>query len=297
MLLALWSDFWNVVNWRGVGTSTNNTRFLLGGATLAEVSLNSHIDPDSIPGSVVVETNVNFVGSFRPTKIKILQSLFQNPDIEPFYADETNVSFIAKYKPANLFVNKALQQHYDFPPVVETNVNFLATYKPTKFPLLRALWQNQDIQPRIEETNISFVGKFVPTSIKINKAYYQNPDNQPPVEETNVHFIAKYKPTKPFLLQSLWQNESIEGPEFIAEVGIETYIIGKFTPTNIKLLKDLRQNLAKDTQFSVIETNPHFVGKFKTTKIVPRAYLSKILGDDFSTIFTPRTRTYVHIFG
>ena len=203
---------------------------MLGFGSLVSTALVA-VGSGGTPPVAVVGTETYFIGQFKPTVLKRIVGLYQNPDVEPFFAKETNIHFLAKYVPTTYILRPRLQQHQDYlPVVVSPEPHFVGTFKPTVYKINTSYRQIPDNQPPVIETNVHFVGKFTTTQLKSLQLYRQQYETSitfvPPVVETNPHFISIFKPTRINLLEQLRSCPANDIPAFVARYYFYTQIFG-----------------------------------------------------------------------
>lgn len=279
----------------------------------------------------VVATNVHFVGKFTPAKL--IQFAFNSWDTGVPQA-ETNTHWIGKFIPAKLirFAYNSWDQAQ--PAVTETNVHYLATFKPTKFTIWPFLRQHADFQPPVVETNTNFLAAFKPVRLTISpELYRQQPaldvppplgpmtgagfglqlqfprrswivntsryvilQVPPPQPETQPHYLARFTPVKltvwPFL-NSWDQGAGLSAPPLPSGAGTYAlpYVLRK--PRIFGRPKHIY--VVPPTVGPTFETNPHFLGVFKPTKLyISQLLYSRHLRHDFGP---PVVETNVHTIG
>lgn len=203
---------------------------MLGFGSLVSTAL-VDVGSGGTPPVAAVGTETYFIGRFKATTLRAPVGLYQNPDVEPFFAVETNVHFLAKYIPTQYVLRPRLQQHQDYlPVVVSPEPHFVGKYTPTALKILTSFRFHSDIEPQVVETNRHFVGKYNQTKYNSLQLYRQQYESSitfvPPVVETNISFIGKYSPTKLRVSQQLRFGDARDVPTFVARYNFYTQILG-----------------------------------------------------------------------
>lgn len=155
------------------------------------------------------ETNVHFIGKYRPAKYIYLQSQRENAALDlppaPAPAEARNQAFVILYpqepynvvKPGRLFY---FQQDdvFQSPPATqpETNPHFVGKFDHGGYVFFSssedATVSGVAAQP---ETNTHFIGRYAVHKYRLPNYFVPDYPFQPPppVQETNTHFIGKYR--------------------------------------------------------------------------------------------------------
>lgn len=203
----------------------------------------------------VVETNVHFIGKFKPDPYRF--SLYPGTPEEP-YVIEAQPHFIAKFSPGSLHRAFAiLNPPTEDPPVQETNPHFIARYVAPPYTVSLYQGRNNDLPPPQPETNTYFIAKFNPGSLHQPPSLFNPPTEDPPVQETNPHFIARYQTSGLQQPPALRFAPPMDPP--VAETN--PHFIAKFTPDSLR--RPIFWWNPPPEQYFVQSTPPHFLNRFK----------------------------------
>jgi hypothetical protein len=294
MLLALWSGFWNGVDWRGVGTETGNARYLLGGAAIGEVPVAAtNITPNPVGGFIDAPTPGRRF--FQPPicSLILLRHNIAADDSVFYIQPETQPHFIGKFQVLKL---KELRQNSatdDFvAPIEVTNTYFIGKFTPTRFALLpnlsRAEPQDSSSPQTQPETNVHFIGKFSPAKFSLLSvlrhniaADFSTLQVQP---ATNIHFVGKFTPIQLRRLPALSLNIAADFSTPQVQPETNTHFIGKFRPAAFTLMPGLWRNSEPITPLPVqITTSVHFIGKFRPDRYMLLTWLRQHPAQDTSS--------------
>jgi len=269
-----------------------------------QIALRQNVAADDSGPVTQPETNTHFIGRFSPTTIKALPLLhravpqdtsFREPDVTPH--------FIGRFKPTNFKLQPELNRTIaaDFTTAqtqAETNTHFLGKFQPTRIRLSAVPRQAvpQDNSFRETEPNPHFLGRFKPTAFRLRPelsrtiaADFTATQTQ---AETNTHFVGRFRQPRIAKLALLWQNEGIR---FVSNVEAGPNFAGRFTPSTIRQMLSLRQNIAADystaqVQPSTPEAMSRYVTcRFKATKLNTLRSLHQVVASDDS--YTPSVTT------
>lgn len=259
------------------------------------------------PAAAVEETNVFSITRFRPWLPTLNIALRQNIAADFTTAatqPETNIHFIGKFKPQTLLQQRGLwlSSAADEPPFVvpSTPINFLGKFRPTEFWPLRDLRYHEaqdDSAPQTQpETNTHFIGKFKPDRLNLLHLLRHNiaADFTSTVAfATNIHFIGKFSPYRYSLNQQLRQNIAADFTAAQTQAETNTHFRARFQPYRFTLTSGLRHAVPLEAQAVEAETNVHFVGKFVPYRLVLQSSLRhNIAADDSAPQTQAETNTY-----
>jgi hypothetical protein len=211
----------------------------------------------------------SFLGRFRATIHARLPVLTQGRAGDS--ASETNISFIGRFTAGTRHATLPLLRQntdHDVAPF-STNVSFLGRHTPLRYTILPLLRHTRGINDVNPETNVHFIGRHTPTVFK-RFNYNTSHEDPAPLKAgssgiTVVGYVTQWPPAA--IRARYLQQQAVDGPNvIIAETNVN--VLGKFVPLKHAILPGLRQHSDEvSTSSIVVETNPHFIGRFTSPKL------------------------------
>jgi hypothetical protein len=211
------------------------------------------------------ETNQHFVGWFQAPRLPlaaVIQNLYTNPTPD-FPAFETNQHFAASFRPARQYAQFRYNSWSEQPPVAETDTSFIGSFRQATVSINRAFYQREASEDAaVAATNQHWVGRFKTASLAVNRALYSNTGDVQQVSavETNTNFIGSFRSAAAPLNRSLYQRDAGEDAPVVAT---NQHWVGRFRASGLTVNRGLYSTTGDALQVSAVETNTHFLARFR----------------------------------